>query len=384
LTTDKDVLIFNLVKLLANQLTTFGDSMKRIISLLALFVLTVASSQAAVTSDQAYPHVNQPLIKLTYAYFPLAVPISVLGETMQRDRILKKNLAKYGVHLTFRPFAKGNDVLPLIRQGQIAGVSFADMPAIEAAVTGDMLIVGFVKQSYSAIVAASGTQISDLRNKRIGNAYGSTSHYALLQALSSAGLGDKNVTLIPMETSQMLESLENGTIDAFAAWEPTPSAAMKKYPGRFAQISRQISYSFFMLSGSLVHSNPDTAREITAALIRAIHWLNTSNTNLLKASRWAQAGVKNFTGKPSLLHESDIARITRSDLLDIASAPAIPQKITGSDSLLFKEFELLKQVGKLPADASRQKLEKSFSNKLVHEVHRASARYGLNRYDYAN
>jgi len=358
--------------------------MKRIISLLALFVLTVASSKAAAVSDQAPPSSRRPLTELTYAYFPLAVPISVLGETMQRDRILKKNLQKHGVHLTFRPFAKGNDVLPLIRQGQIAGVSFADMPAIEAAATGDMLIVGFVKQSYSAIVAANGTQMGELRNKRIGNAYGSTSHYALLQALSSAGLGEKNVTLIPMETSQMLESLENGTIDAFAAWEPTPSAAMKKYPGRFAQISRQTSYAFFMLSNSLIHSDPGAAREITAALIRAIHWLNTSNSNLLKASRWAQAGVKKFTGKPSLLHESDIARITRSDLLDIASAPVIPQKITGSDSLLFKEFEFLKQIRKLPADASRQKLEASFTNNLMHEVHRASVRYGLYRYDYAN
>ena len=33
--------------------------------------------------------------ELTFAYFPLAVPISVLGETMQRDRIMQRNLERW-------------------------------------------------------------------------------------------------------------------------------------------------------------------------------------------------------------------------------------------------------------------------------------------------
>jgi NitT/TauT family transport system substrate-binding protein len=186
-----------------------------------------------------------------------------------------------------------------------------------------------------------------------------------------------------MDISQMLEALENGTIDAFAAWEPTPSVALKKHPDRFEQISRQTSFAFFLVSGSLVRSNPAAAREITAALVRAINWLKESNTNLLTASRWAQAGVKNITSTPSSLNEYDIARITRSDLLDIAGAPIIPKKFTSHDSLLFKELDFLKQIGKLPATASRQRLEQSFSSSLLQEVLSAPARYGLNRFEYA-
>lgn len=358
--------------------------MKRTVLLLALFLLTVTFSLEVFAVDQIHTSSIQPLKELTYAYFPLAVPISVLGETMQRDQILKRNLAKYGVQLAFKPFAKGQDVLPLISKGEVAAVSFSDMPAIEASATSDIFIIGFVKQSYSAIIAARGTQISELRRKKIGNAYGSTSHYALLQALSSVGMSENDITLVPLEASQMIEALENGAIDAFAAWEPTPSAAIKKYPGRFEQISRQTSYSFFLLSDRLVYRNPDVAKEITAALIRAIRWLKNNNANLLKASHWAQVGVKNFTGKASVLNQSEIARITRSDLLDIASAPAIPRRISGSDSPLFKEFEFLKQIGRLPANATRKNIEKSLNNKLLHEVQRAPVRYGLNRYDYAN
>jgi NitT/TauT family transport system substrate-binding protein len=331
------------------------------------------------TSSLASPEKTE----VSFAYFPLAVPISVLGETMQRDRILQKNLSKRGIKVTFRQFEKGNDVLPLISKGKIDAVAFADMPTIEAATNGDMLVIGLVKQSYSAVVSKHGNQTKDLRKKRIGNAYGSTSHYALLQALASAGLSEQDVTLVPLATNEMVEALESGKIDAFAAWEPTPTEALKKHPGRFIQINRQTSHSFFLLSNDLAVQHPDTAREITAALVRAIRWLKKSDANLIKASRWALTGAETFTGKRSQLNELDIARITHTDLLDMAGAPAIPVALSKDDSFLIKEFEFLKQIHKIPANASRERLKNSFKSNLLAEILDAPAKYSLNRFDYA-
>jgi ABC-type nitrate/sulfonate/bicarbonate transport system substrate-binding protein len=279
--------------------------------------------------------------EVTFAYFPLAVPISVLGETLQRDRILQKNLSRHGVKIAFKQFEKGNDALPLINKGQIDAVAFADMPTIEAATNGDMLIIGLVKQSYSAVVTTYGSQTANLRKKRIGNAHGSTSHYALLQALAAAGMSEQDVTLVPLATNEMIEALESGKIDAFAAWEPTPTEALKKHPGRFIQINRQTSFSFFLLSNNLASKHPETAREITAALVRAIRWLKKSDANLLKASRWALTGAETFTGKRSKLNELDIARITHTDLLDLAGAPAIPASLSKDGSFLLQELESL-------------------------------------------
>lgn len=357
--------------------------MKIIISLLSLLILVAAPCLSATTAKQGAAPGKQPQVETTFAYFPMAVPISVLGETMRRDRILQKNLARQGVKLNFKPFTKGSDVLPLVRDNLIGGVSMSDMPAIEAVAGGDMLIVGFVKQSYSAIVAPQGTHVKELRKKRIGNAYGSTSHYALLQAISAAGMSEQDVTLVPLAVNDMLEALESGKIDAFAAWEPTPAAAVKKYPGRYAQINRQRSYSFFLLSGNLERMNPAAAREITAAMVRAIYWLKKSDANLLTACNWSVDGVLAFTGKPSQSKAEDIARITRDDLLDVAGAPAIPAKLSQDGSLLLKEYDFLKQLGKLPANSSREKLSLSFKNNILNEVMTAPKKYNLNRFDYA-
>lgn len=351
--------------------------------MLSLLILVVAPCLAATTAKQGVAPGKKLQVETTFAYFPLAVPISVLGETMRRDRILQKNLARHGVKISFKPFTKGSDVLPLVRDNHVVGVSMSDMPTIEAVAGGDMLIVGFVKQSYSAIVAPQGTQLKELRNKRIGNAHGSTSHYALLQALSAAGMSEQNVTLVPLAVNDMLEALESGKIDAFAAWEPTPAAAVKKYPGRYAQIYRQRSYSFFLLSGNLSRMNPAAAREVTAALVRAIYWLKKSEANLLTACNWSVDGVLAFTGKPSQSKAEDIARITRDDLLDVAGAPAIPAKLSQEGSLLLKEYDFLKQLGKLPANASREKFSLSIKNSILNEVMTAPAKYNLNRFDYA-
>lgn len=356
--------------------------MKQIISFLSLILMVTICCQTAAAAEQKRTPPPHTLKELTFAYFPTAVPVSVLGETMQRDRILQINLAKHGLKLHFKPFAKGNDAMQLIQKGQVAGVSISDLPALEAVTTADMLITGFVKQSYAGIVAPQGTLIQHLRNKRIGNAYGSTSHYALLQALAAAGMSEQDITLVPLETWQMLEALENGKISAFAAWEPTPTAALKKHPGTYTQIGRQTSYAFFLVSGQLRRTNPDAAREITAALVRAINWLKKDNSNLLTASRWVQSGVQAFTGKPSALNESEIARVTRTDLLDIAGAPRIPQNLQNEDSLLFKELAFLVKIGRLPAQTSSQQLKQGFSDQLLLEVLAAPARYGLNRYDY--
>lgn len=358
--------------------------MMKLIALLILLLVSTGFSQPVHARSATTLHAEiSPQHEATFAYFPSAVPISVLAETMRRDRILHKNLSKLGITLSFHPFAKGNDVLPLIRERRIAAVSVADMPAIEAAITGDMLIIGLAKQSYSSIVAPISTQVRELRKKRIGNAHGSTSHYALLQALASAGLTERDVTLVPMAVGDMPEALALGRIDAFAAWEPIPTVALKKYPGRFAQIGRQTSYSFFLISNDLNRSHPDAAREITAGLIRAIRWLKKSESNLLKASHWALVGAQNFAGRLASLNEQDIARITHSDLLDLPGTPIIPSTLTSERSLLLKEFDFLKQIGKLPASTGRDRLMTSFRAELISEIVGLPSKYDLNRFDYA-
>ena len=241
-----------------------------VFSLLTALLLPLWNTAANAESlEKAAPGSKEAKV-ITFAYFPMAVPVVVLGETLKRDMILQKALKQEGVTIAFKTFAKGNDVLRLIIKDQIDAVMFADFPSIEAVITGDMLIVGMVKRSFSSVVAPLGTRVEQLRKMRVGNAHGSTSHYALLQALGSVGLSEKVITLVPLEVNQMADALASGTIDAFAAWEPTPTAAVKKYPGRFTSIYRHISNSYLLVSGSLADEHPVSVMTMVSSILTPI------------------------------------------------------------------------------------------------------------------
>jgi len=353
-----------------------------LIALLASFLLPFWNTEAGAAFHDKVAAGNKEPRVITLAYFPMAVPVAVLGEILKRDMILQKALERDGITITFKTFAKGNDVLPLIREGKIEAVMFADFPSIEAATVGDMLIVGTVKRSFSSVVAPQTTRVEQLRNRKVGNAYGSTSHYALLQALGSVGLSEKEIIFVPLEVDQMADALADGSVDAFAAWEPTPTAALNKYPGRFANIYRHLSNSFFLVSRRLAGEEPAAADVLAAALVRSVRWMKKRG-NLDTASGWALTGMRDFSGKAPSLSVTDIVAITRKDLLDVSGAPLLSAAEADNQSRLLKEFDFLKKIGKLPAEVSPASLHSSFKADLLPRLMKDPSRYQLNNFEYA-
>ncbi|MGE4560289.1 MAG: ABC transporter substrate-binding protein [Desulfobulbus sp.] len=68
----------------------------------------------------------------------------------------------------------------------------------------------------------------DLKGKRIGVKKGTSTHGGLLAALDKAGISPEAVTLVDLPPSTMVDALQAGSIDAFAASEPTPTVAEQR------------------------------------------------------------------------------------------------------------------------------------------------------------
>ncbi|MHC1791494.1 ABC transporter substrate-binding protein [Solidesulfovibrio sp.] len=75
---------------------------------------------------------------------------------------------------------------------------------------------------------ASMTSLADLRGKRIGVKKGTSTYGGLLAALARDGVAPDAVTIVDLPPPTLLEALAAGSIDAFAASEPTPSVAEGK------------------------------------------------------------------------------------------------------------------------------------------------------------
>ncbi len=312
---------------------------------------------------------------------PLYFPTGLISEAMKRDLILKKTLLKHGKEIRFYQFLKGDDVNFFLKSGDLdAGVG-GDMPAINAASELNVIIPILVQQGFVSIMAKRHMMIKELRGKRVGYAFGSNAHYALLNALASAGLDESQVIFVPLETTEMPEALHEGKIDAFSAWEPVPFLTNKKYPGT-ANIHKSMSSGYTYFRKSFYDENPDIVRQFLAAEIRSIRWMQKERKNLHQAAKWVISESINLADKKIDLSEEEIASLALDDILGVESIPIIPENYLLENGHLFNEFEFLKFIKKIPSTYKWEQVQKSFNDDALKYVAVNAPEYRLNEFMY--
>ena len=141
-----------------------------------------------------------------------------------------------------------------IERGDLEAGIGGDMPALTAAAESRVLITTVVQQGFTSIVFRKNMTIEGLKGKRIGYAFGSNAHYALLQALDSGGIRENDVHLMPYEVNEMPAALDRGEIDAFSAWEPTPAEAKLQFSDQTA-IHRSFTSGYLYFSRSFAEQH---------------------------------------------------------------------------------------------------------------------------------
>lgn len=310
---------------------------------------------------------------------PLGYPSGVLSTVLRHDRILRQALAEQQTPLALHAFQRGADMIPVLADRRLEAGLLGDMPTILATADGRACIVGLVKQTTTAIVASGIGQLKDLAGKRIGYVEASSAHHTLLQGLAAAGLQESQVRLVALRVDEMPEALRAGRIDAFAGWEPATSAALKN-DSRNRIVFRGQSTDYLVVDRHFAENNSESARQLAAALTRAINWMKRSQANLERAARWARAEAEAFSGKRESLSAEQVAAITHRDILNIPSAPTLVPG--GNPPPLKKEYEFLARLGKLPAGARWENLDSAMKNDLLGEVIAAPRRYRLSDFDY--
>ena len=313
---------------------------------------------------------------------PLWLPISHITEAMKRDRILRKALEAEGLRIAWHGFWKGADVNFFLGRGDLEVGFGGDMPALTATTKFGAVVGGVVQHGFCSIVASRPLLVGELRGKRIGYPFGSSAHYVLLDALSSAGLSESDVRLVAMDLDAMPEALARGAIDALSAWEPIAAVTLARSERAIA-IHRATSSGFLYFSRSFAVQNPAAARTILAAKLRAVGWIRRERKNLDLASRWVMRAERELTGTDSPLTLEEYNKLAREDLLGLSGSMAIPKSIVSQTGPLGREFEFLKRLGKLGPEASWATVEAGFSFELRDQVLADPARYDLRSCEYA-
>jgi taurine transport system substrate-binding protein len=153
--------------------------------------------------------------------------------------------AATGYDITWREFDSGSRVISALASGSVQ-IALAGSSPIAAGVSRGLNIeVFWILEdiaSAEALVVRNGSGITspqDLRGKRIGVPFASTTHFHTLFALEQFGIDPKDVTLLNLQPPEIIEAWDKGEIDAAFVWGPALSHI--KRSGKVLITSGQLS-----------------------------------------------------------------------------------------------------------------------------------------------
>ncbi len=163
-------------------------------------------------------------IHLDYAYYN---PVSlVLKEKGWAEDEFKKD----GITIRWVLSLGSNKALEFLNADSLDFGSTAGAAALLGRINGNPIkaIYVYSKPEWTALVTARDSRINsiaDLKGKRIAVTRGTDPHIFLVRALQSAGLTEKDVTLVLLQHQDGRLALDKGDVDAWAGLDPMMAQA---------------------------------------------------------------------------------------------------------------------------------------------------------------
>lgn len=217
----KNVLIASMAFILAGQL--FGCSSKNTAT-----KATPSETRTASSSDTN----KDPITGETY---PSQINIGVIeGGPESAILIQQKYFSGIGVKVNAVNYSAGTAINNAVVSGDVDVASFGSSPIALGIANGINYKAVFLPYIQGgniealAVKKASGVStVAGLKGKKIAAPFGTTAHYALLNALKLANLSSKDVTLLDMGGQDIVAAWKRGDIDAAYIWSPALDEILK-------------------------------------------------------------------------------------------------------------------------------------------------------------
>lgn len=272
-----------------------------------LFLVQTTLIAAALWSGSAFAQQKE----VTIAYQDMLVPWRVAHDAGELEKAT-------GYKINFRQIAGGGDVIRALASGQVH-IGEAGSAPIAAGISQGLPVELFWIlddiNDAEALVVRNGSGIeslADLKGKRIGVPFTSTTHFHTLVALEHAGINPNDVKIVNLRPPEIAAAWERGDIDATFVWEPVLSrvSANGKTLISSGEISKQTGKTTF--DGIVV--NKEWAKENQEFLTKFVKVLAAAD------KRYAQDKEKWTASSPEI---QSIAKITGAKPEDVPAGLAL-------------------------------------------------------------
>jgi len=234
--------------------------MKRLLTALLFTVAAVAALPAAAQKT------------VTFAYQDMMNPWRWVQQSQEVEKAT-------GFKINWRQFGGGGDVIRAMASGDVQLGEVGSTGAATAISQGMDVELFWILEDIAAaeaLVARNGSgvnTIADLKGKKIGTPFVSTSHFQLLYAMQKAGLKASDAQVLNMRPPEIAAAWGRGDIDATFIWDPVLSTVKKT--GKVLMTSGDIckagacTFDGLIVTRKFAKENPEFMVALVKALAKA-------------------------------------------------------------------------------------------------------------------
>ena len=169
----------------------------------------------------------------------------VLVITRQRAA-LEKHFAPQGIAVKWVEFSSGPPMMEAMNVGSVDYGAVGDSPPVFAQAAGAAIVyaAGQPITNGQGILVPKDSPIrslADLKGKRIGFTKGSSAHNVVVQTLEEAGLTYADIVPVYLTPPDAGPAFANGSIEAWAIWDPYFAIGETRQNGRILVNAREIT-----------------------------------------------------------------------------------------------------------------------------------------------
>ena len=203
---------------------------------------------------------------------------------------LENHFAGSKIAIKWIEFSSGPPMLEAMNAGSIDFGAVGDSPPIFAQAAGAAIVYAAgqpITNGQGILVPGNSPirSIGDLKGKRVGFTKGSSAHNIVVQTLEKAGLTYADITPVYLTPPDAGPAFANGSIDAWAIWDPYFAIGETKQNGRVLVNASEITKtnSFYIANRDFAKSHGPVLQQIIDVTSSTAKWAEAHRDEVAKS-----------------------------------------------------------------------------------------------------
>jgi len=208
----------------------------------------------------------------------------------RQQAALEKHFAPLGVDVKWVEFSSGPPMMEAMNVGSVDFGSVGDSPPVFAQAAGAAIVyaAGQPITNGQGILVPKDSPIrgiADLKGKRVGFTKGSSAHNIVVQTLEKASLTYADITPVYLTPPDAGPAFANGSIEAWAIWDPYFAIGETKQGGRILINARDVTKtnSFFITNRDFARNHGAVLQQIIDVTTAAGRWAEQHRDEVAKS-----------------------------------------------------------------------------------------------------